>query len=142
MGKIKSKLGLGPMSSEIIEAVFKNSQENKNQLMLIASKNQIDYGGGYVNNWTTKEYSQFLSSMKEKYPKSDVKTCRDHCGPGFNKNFSLGDSYKTMEEDIKQGFDLIHIDFCKFKGDLEEKLKESKKAIEFCSKLNPNILFE
>ena len=51
------KIGIGPMSSEVIEAVYKYSSINNKELMLIASKNQIDHNGGYVNNWNTKEYS-------------------------------------------------------------------------------------
>ena len=36
------KIGIGPMSSEVIEAVYKYSSINNKELMLIASKNQID----------------------------------------------------------------------------------------------------
>jgi hypothetical protein len=139
---IKSKLAIGPMSSEVIEAVFRFSNYNRKQLMLISSKNQIDYSKGYVNNWTTKEYMEFIKSMREKYAYSDVLVCRDHCGPGFNGNSNLEDVYKTIKEDIESGFDLIHIDFCHFNGTREEKLEESKKAIEYCKSLNPNILIE
>ena len=44
--------------------------------------------GGYVNNWNTKDYSKFILKMKKKYKNSKVKVCRDHCGPGFNGNYS------------------------------------------------------
>lgn len=110
--------------------------------MLIASKNQVDYAGGYVNGWTTKEYMKFVGEMRKKYPTAKVKVCRDHCGPGFNGNYDLKDVYKTIDADIKEGFDLIHIDFCKHKGSAEEKLKESKKAILYCLKKNPKIELE
>ena len=40
------KIGIGPMSSEVIEAVYKYSSINNKELMLIASKNQIDHNGG------------------------------------------------------------------------------------------------
>ena len=110
--------------------------------MLIASKNQIDYKGGYVNSWTTKEYMNFIKEMRKTYPLAKVKICRDHCGPGFNGIYDLKDVYKTIDADIKSGFDLIHIDFCKHKGSNEEKLKEAKKAIQYCLKLNPKIELE
>jgi len=138
----KAKLALGPMSSEIIEAAFKFSNFYRKQLMLIASKNQIDYSVGYVNNWTTKQYMDFIREMKEKYKNSDIKICRDHCGPGFNGKYELEDTYNTIKADIGNGFDLIHIDFCMHKGGKEEKLIESKKAIQYCLKLNPNISLE
>lgn len=139
--KVLSKLGIGPMSEEIIESVFRYSQRNNASLMLIASKNQIDWNGGYVNNWTTKQYTDYIKSLKNIYPGARVSICRDHCGPGF-KNDDLDDVYKTIASDIGNGFDLIHIDFCRFKGGKGNVLQESKKAIEFAKKLKPEILIE
>ena len=45
--------------------------------MLIASKNQIDYLGGYVNNWTTKSFSDYVKSRN-----NSIFIERDHGGPG------------------------------------------------------------
>lgn len=139
---INSNLALGPMSPEIVESIFKYSHYNRKELMIIASKNQIDHNGGYVNNWTTEEFMDFIRKMKETYPNSNIKICRDHCGPGFNGIHDLEDSYKSIEADIKNGFDLIHIDFCNFKGNKEQQFEESKKAIEHCYRLNPRIMIE
>lgn len=138
----KPLLAVGPMSPEIVEAVFYYSNFFRTPLMLIASKNQVDYAGGYVNNWTTREYMDFVNLMRNQYPMATVKICRDHCGPGFNGKYDLKDVYKTIEEDIKTGFDLIHIDFCKHKGSVEGKLQESKKAIMHALKLRPDIELE
>ena len=140
--RIKANLGIGPMSSETIEAVFKYSNSYKKELMLIASKNQIDYNQGYVNNWTTKKYYDFVKEMRKKYPDGQVKICRDHCGPGFNGKYGIEDTYSTIRADIENGFNLIHIDFCHLIGSQEEKLKESKMAVEYALKLNPNIALE
>jgi hypothetical protein len=140
--KNNPSLALGPMSTESIEAVFQYSHFHRKELMLIASKNQIDHSGGYVNKWTTRQYMDYVSQMREKYPNAVVKICRDHCGPGFNGNFDLSDTYKTIEEDIKCGFDLVHIDFCHYKGQKDEQLAETKKAIEHCLKLKPTIELE
>ena len=139
---ITSNLGIGPMSTEVIEAVFRYSHFHRKELMLIASKNQIDYSGGYVNGWSTKQYCDFLKKMKKKYAYSNVKNCRDHCGPGFTGNMSMDDTYKTIESDIENGFALIHIDLCYYHGTNEERLEVSKKAIEHCLKLNENISIE
>lgn len=139
---INSKLGLGPMSSEAVEAVFRYSHFHRKELMLIASKNQIDWSGGYVNNWTTKEYMGYVTQMKKKYPHAQVHICRDHCGPGFNGIDDMSDVYKTIEEDTKNGFDLIHIDLCHFRGSYSERLKESKKIIEHTLLLSPDIFLE
>ena len=58
-------IGIGPMSSETIESVYKYSAINNKPLMLIASKNQIDHSSGYVNNWNTRQYSDFLKILKK-----------------------------------------------------------------------------
>ena len=137
-----AKLGIGPMSSETIEAVFRFSHYHRKQMMLIASKNQIDHNGGYVNSWMTKEYCSALNELRNKYKYSQVINCRDHCGPGFNGNFDINDTYDTIKTDIEYDFDLIHIDFCHYKGSNENRLRESKKAIEYCKSLNENILIE
>lgn len=140
--QVTAAIAIGSMSSEVIEATFRYSHYHRKQLMLISSKNQIDYSGGYVNKWTTAQYMKFVREMKGIYSQSDILICRDHCGPGFNGNNDLKNVYATIEDDIKNGFDLMHIDFCHFKGSKEEMLTESKKAIELCRKLNPNILLE
>lgn len=142
MEKINSNLAFGPMSQEVIEAIFRYSNFYRKELMIIASKNQIDYNGGYVNNWKTSEFMNFIREMKNKYLDAKIKVCRDHCGPGFNEIYDLDDTYKTIRTDIENGFDLIHIDFCHFEGSKYEQFRESKKAIEYCSKLNPNISIE
>jgi hypothetical protein len=136
------ELGIGPMSSEVVEAVFRCSHYLRRPLMLIPSKNQVDYNGGYVNNWTTQEFMQYIKTMRERYPNSKVKVCRDHCGPGFNGNHDLNDVHNSIRSDVENGFDLIHIDFCHFQGTKEERFQASKEAIELCLKLKPNIEIE
>jgi hypothetical protein len=136
------ELALGPMSPEIIDAVFRYSHFHRKPLMLIASKNQVDHSGGYVHNWTTGEYMEYVREMKEQNPNAQVAVCRDHCGPGFNGNHDLQDTYATIEDDIAQGFDLIHIDFCHFKGSIEEQRKAAKDAILHALKIKPSIRLE
>lgn len=137
------RLGVGPMSSEIIEAVFRCSEINAAPLMLIASKNQIDWDGGYVNNWNTKDYAVFLSKMKKDYSKSNVLICRDHCGPNFKSaNSGIFDVYKTIDCDIENNFDLIHVDFSKQASDYEGVLNESRKAIEYIKETDNKVLIE
>lgn len=128
------------MSSEVIEAVFRYSEENSEPLMLIASKNQIDWNSGYVNNWNTKQYSEYVGELRKKYSKAKVYLCRDHCGPGF-KNNDIDDVYKTIDSDLENNFDLIHIDFCHLK-DKEKILKESKRAIEYIKDRKTDTLIE
>ena len=141
MNKPVSKLGVGPMSPEIVEAVFKFSQSSKTPLMLISSLNQVNYKSGYVNGWTTKKYANFVKKTAKKYPRAKVYLCRDHCGPGFS-SIGFKDIYKSIDDDIENDFDLIHIDFCHLPGGHKTILNESKKAILYILNKRPNMLIE
>lgn len=136
-----SKLGFGPMSPEIIEGVIKASSLFTEPLMLISTQNQIDWNGGYVNNWKTREYVEYVHSLLPQYPKSRVYLCRDHLGPGF-KNDSIDDVYKTLSDDIENNFDLIHIDFSNLHADKTTVLKETKKAIQHILRKTDRIRLE
>ena len=138
--EVISKLGIGPMSNIIIEAVFSYSQTNSVPLMLICSKNQVDFDRGYVFN--IKEYGNYISSLDKKYPDARVLLCRDHCGPGHNSVFDIKDTYRTIDADIEVGFDLIHIDFCFHKGSYTEILNESKKAVAYIQGKSPDVMIE
>ena len=48
------KFYIGPMSQNIVEATIEFSSEFKKSIGLIPSRRQVDWNGGYVNNWTTK----------------------------------------------------------------------------------------
>lgn len=135
-------LAFGPMSPEIIEAIFRYSHIRHKPFMLIASKNQIDYNGGYVGNWNTSQYMNYIKQMRQTYLDSDVLICRDHCGPGFNGSDLLSDTFSTISEDIRCGFDLIHIDFCHYIGPRQKGLEKAAEAIKFAKIRNPRIRFE
>src|SRR6266498_4913933 len=140
MNKHRYKLGVGPMSDHIIKTIYSYSHAKQTPLMLIASKSQVDYSSGYVT--TTKELVELCKSLKKLYPSSDVLICRDHCGPGFNGNDSLKDVYKTIDMDIENNFDLIHIDFCHLKKTQGDILIESKRAVEYILRKNQNMKIE
>lgn len=138
----KFRVAAGPMSQEIVEAVFQYSAEKRVQLALIASKNQIDYDSGYVENWSTYRFMEVVRALRIVYPTADVVICRDHCGPNFNNIGNLEDTYETIRVDIEQGFDLIHIDFCKMDACHDDQITEAILAIEYAQSLNPDIRFE
>ena len=58
-------LGVGPMSLNCVDSVLELSNEYNAPIILIASRRQIDseqFNGGYVNNWTTSEFTKYISS--------------------------------------------------------------------------------
>lgn len=141
-GKLTAKLAIGPMSEEIVEAVYDFSAKKGVQLMLIASKNQIDHSGGYVNGWNTRTFAEHLARLKMRYANPDVVVCRDHCGPGFNGTDDIQDTYRTVDEDIAAGFDLIHVDLCHVRSGYRRKLLGSKQIIEHILQARPSTLIE
>ena len=80
--------------------------------------------------------------MQMKYTNAKVKICRDHCGPGFNGKQNINDVYKTIDSDIENDFDLIHIDFSKTKKNYKQILKLSKEAILYIKKIKPKVEIE
>ena len=73
----------GPMSKNCIDATIELSKQFNIPQILVASRRQIDseeFGGGYVENWTTKEFAQYVKNQNV----SNVFLARDHGGPYQN----------------------------------------------------------
>jgi len=112
-------LGVGPMSVNCVDAAIELANENDVPLMLIASRRQIDsedFGGGYVNNWSTERFADYVIDRDKK---GKILLARDHGGPWQNeheKNNKLSlrramDSAKaSYRADIDAGFQILHID--------------------------------
>ena len=82
--KGRTLLGVGPMSKNIVDACIELVEQYNVPLMMISSRRQIDsdiFGGGYVNNWSTERYSNYIRS---KSPNNKIILCRDHGGPWQN----------------------------------------------------------
>lgn len=77
-------LGVGPMSKLCVDAVIELANIHDTNIMLIASRRQIDsinFGGGYVNNWSTAEFTEYILNRDKK---GKVLIARDHGGPWQN----------------------------------------------------------
>ena len=151
-------LGVGPMSKNCIDASIEISNEHDVPLMLIASRRQIDStqsGGGYVNNWTTEKFSEYVKTHDKN---KNIILCRDHGGPwqnDYEKNDKL-DLSEAMESakksfltDIKSDFQIIHIDptiDIHSKISTEQIFERVFNLYEYCNtvskKLNKKIVFE
>ncbi len=140
---LASNLACGPMSPEIVEAVFLHSHKHNTQLMLICSRNQVDVDSGYV--FTTRKYMEYILLMKARYRLSDVVICRDHCGPGFGSYYEndLEGTKRTIRCDLEHGFDLIHIDLC-LATDMShsEKLEHTLALMRYALSIRSDVMFE
>jgi tagatose-1,6-bisphosphate aldolase non-catalytic subunit AgaZ/GatZ len=140
----KFKLGIGPMSPEIVDICLEYSNNHNFPIMIIASRNQVDATNGY--SFTTEKLVNFIKSNVN-YDAARVLICRDHCGPYYgdiDNNLSIEDTVKncinTIEFDIKNGFDLIHVDSSRVPD--EKKYTIADELISHILKLNPEMFIE
>lgn len=117
--KRSTLLGVGPMSKNCVDAAIELSNEHEIPLMLIASRRQIDsedFGGGYVNGWTTREFADYVL---ENDKKGQVLLARDHGGPWQSEkevaaNLGLRKAMESAKlsyrRDLDAGFQILHID--------------------------------
>ena len=112
-------LGVGPMSVNCVNASIELSNTHKVPILLIASRRQIDskdFGGGYVNNWSTEEFANYV---KERDKENLILLARDHGGPWqsnleIDKNLNLekamASAKLSYQADIDSNFKILHID--------------------------------
>jgi NDP-sugar pyrophosphorylase family protein len=125
---------IGVMSKNVVDNVIKFATERNEEITFIPSRRQVDFDGGYVNNWTT---SEFVSYVKQK--NKNIRIERDHSGN--SQGTYEDDGYLSLEYDCKY-MDIIHIDPFKKYQNFNEGLQETIKMIEYCHSLNKNIEFE
>jgi tagatose-1,6-bisphosphate aldolase non-catalytic subunit AgaZ/GatZ len=112
-------LGVGPMSVNCVDAAIELANDHEVPLLMIASRRQIDsdeFGGGYVNNWTTEQFAKYVLDNDKK---GKVLLARDHGGPWqstVEKDARLGlrrameSAKSSYRADIEAGFQVLHID--------------------------------
>src|SRR4051812_49306017 len=82
----RTLLGVGPMSRNCVDAAIELASDHDIPILLIASRRQIDsdeFGGGYVNNWTTAQFAEYVIDRDKK---GKVLLARDHGGPWQNNH--------------------------------------------------------
>ena len=111
------KYYIGPMSKNIVDSVI---ELNNPTIGFIPSRRQVDYKGGYVNNWTTKQFAEYVNNK--------VVIQRDHGGKdqGYNRD----DGLSSFVFDANY-FDIIHIDPWKAYQDFNEGLQDTIDCINF-----------
>jgi hypothetical protein len=136
----KFKLGFGPMSQDIIKILGSYTTQNNYPLMVIASRNQVDYNSGYVCNTNT-----LVESLKA-FKNDNLLICRDHCGPyfadldtGLTLEQALESCKQTIKNDIESGFDLIHIDVSRIK---DNQLYYAEVLIDYALSLRNDLYLE
>jgi hypothetical protein len=131
---MKSKLYLGPMSKNIVDAAIELSNESDMCVGFCASRRQIEFNGGYVNGWITKSFTNYVRGKA-----NNSILVRDHGGPGQGQEND--DGIESFKYDALY-FDIIHIDpWKKFKS-IEEEVVKTSEYIDLCNSINPYCKFE
>lgn len=123
------KYYIGPMSKNVVDCVLEHGQQHC--IGLIPSRRQIDYCGGYVNNWSTKTFSEYIGK--------NVLLCRDHGGELQGKN--PDDGIDSFIEDCNY-FDLIHVDPFRTSKSIENAAEKTRFLINKLWNQNSKIMYE
>jgi len=124
------KYYIGPMSKNVVDCVIEHGR--KYSVGLIPSRRQVDYCGGYVNNWNTKHFSEYLKDKK-------ILLCRDHGGELQGKD--PDDGMNSFYEDCKY-FDLIHIDPFRVSKSIEQAADKTRSILIGLWNRNPDVMYE
>jgi len=84
---VKIKYFIGPMSKLVVDSIIEFSKKTGNTIGLIPSRRQVEYNGGYVNNWTTEAFKKYTN---------DFFVTRDHGGPG--QGLKMDDGYESLRK--------------------------------------------
>ena len=125
------KFYIGPMSKNVVDSIIEFSEETNNKMGLIPSRRQVEWNGGYVNNWTTKEFSEYVNGR--------VPIERDHGGPG--QGYEYDEGLRSFMIDVHY-LDIIHIDPWKVYPKYEDGLEFTINSIKRLYDMNSKILFE
>lgn len=115
-------LGVGPMSKTVTSVAVDLANRYRFPIALIPSRRQVDsseFGGGYVESWTTENFANYVRSIDRG---GFALLSRDHSGPWQGNSVSpnsptdltlpiaMQEVQDSLRNDIKAGFDLLHID--------------------------------
>lgn len=131
------KIYIGPMSINIVDVIIRiNAQEFP--VGLIPSRRQVEWDGGYVNDWTTTTFSDYVRKRH-----SSLLLCRDHAGPsqGDSALLTPDDGLKSLSIDC-DNFDIIHLDPWKICESLGDGIDYTIDLLNFCHEKNPKVQYE
>ncbi len=128
-----NKFNIGPMSKNIVDSIIEFGTKD-NKIGLIPSRRQVDYCGGYVNNWDTKTFSNYVKTLN-----NNVWLQRDHGGPGQGQ--LQDDGIVSFIDDCKN-LDSIHIDPWKKYSKFDDGLLKTVEYMKLLYSKNKNIKFE
>jgi len=129
------KIFVGPMTKNVVDEIKYFNTNQRDFFGLIPSRRQVEckqLGGGYVNNWTTENFSEYVSE--------EALILRDHGGP--HQGLEKDNGIESLESDIKSGIKFLHIDPWKSVRDFDTGIKRTINIIDHCISVDSNCFFE
>ncbi len=148
---MRPELFVGPVSKNVVDAVLEYKYQHDAPLGLIPSRRQIDFDGGYVNNWTTKTFVDYCKrknydGIERDYPFSasmySMKYERDHGGIGQSHDDEYEESLVESIRTDARNFDIIHVDPWKKYSSIDDAAVETAREMSLAYIANPYIRFE
>ncbi len=128
------KYFIGPMTKNVVDAIIEFSNETGELIGLIPSRRQIEHDGGYVYNWSTVDFKDYVKSRN-----ANIILCRDHAGPG--QGDIEDDGYESLKTDCHT-MDMIHIDPWKRVTTIKAAAEKTCLMIASCYRSNPEMVYE
>lgn len=128
------RFGIGAVSKNTVDACIEYANAYDRPIALIASRNQVEWSGGYVNNWTTESFCSYAAGKS-----SNILLCRDHGGP--NQGAGQDDGLASLSHDCLS-FDIIHIDPWKAAKDFHDGCYQTEMFLQTCYYINPDVCYE
>ena len=121
------------MSKECVDAILK-IEKVENRVGFISSRRQVDSYGGYVNNWSTEQFHEYVREKNR-----EVLLCRDH--GGSLQGQQEDDGVDSFLEDLNY-LDIIHIDPWKKYKSIEAGTQKTIDHIKLLHRKNSDMKFE
>ena len=130
----KYKYCFSPISKEFVDVVIEFSNKNNLPFIFIPTRRQIEYDGGYVNEWDSKTFCNYVKNNSK-----HILVERDHGGP--NQGYGEDNGIVSLTDDCKY-YDIIHIDPWIKTKIYSEGLKYTIDLVNHCYSINNSLYFE
>ena len=124
------------MTKNTVDACLEFADEYDRPLFLIPSRRQVEWSGGYSNNWNTRVFAKYV---KDEDCGRNILIKRDHGGPGQGER--QDDGLTSLMVDCCF-VDFIHIDPWKRVQSFEEGRDLTLDLIRRCFQRNPEVRYE
>lgn len=106
----------------VLEACFRQAQEDESVLLIESTSNQVDQEGGYTG-MKPVDFAGYVNGIATRvgFPEEMIILGGDHLGPNKWQDFpageAMGHAKVLVEEYVKAGFQKIHLDTSMFCAD-------------------------